>query len=99
MSQNEKDGFQPIGQAIRQLLNSYHIDSKFDETNIVTSWERIVGKAIANRTTRVFIKNKLMYVEFDSPSMKHDLMLHKAEIIALFQKEFGKEALNDIVVL
>lgn len=96
---HDKEGFQPIGQAIRQLLNSYHIDSKFDETNIVTSWERLVGKAIANRTTRVFIRNKIMYVEFDSPSMKQDLMLHKAEIIALFQKEFGKEALNDIVVL
>lgn len=99
MSQKYKDEYQPIGQAIRQMLNLYHIDSKFDETNIATSWERLVGKTIAKRTRKVFIKNKVLYVEFDSPSMKHDLMLHKVQIMGLFEKEFGKEAINEIIVL
>lgn len=99
MNQKPGNEFQSIGQAIRQLLNSYKIESKFDETNIVTSWERLVGKTISKRTRKVFIRNKVLYVEFDSPAMKQDLMLHKAEIIVLFQKEFGKDAINEIVVL
>src|SRR6187399_1989479 len=56
-----------VGAAIRQLLNSYHIASKFDEANLVTSWERLVGKPIAKRTKKVFIKNKVLFVELDSP--------------------------------
>ena len=36
-----------IGQVIRELLNSYHIKTKFDEANLVASWERLVGRPIA----------------------------------------------------
>lgn len=98
MSGKSKDEYQTIGQAIRGLLNSYQLESKFDETNIIASWEKIVGKPIAKRTRKVFIKNKTLYVEFDSPAMKNDFHLHKAQVVALFQKEFGP-AINEIIVL
>lgn len=88
-----------VGAAIRQLLNSYHIASKFDEANLITSWERLVGKPIAKRTKKVFIKNKVLFVELDSPSMKHELNLHKAHILDLFKKEFGKDIITDIVMM
>jgi len=88
-----------VGAAIRQLLNSYHIASKFDEANLVTSWERLVGKPIAKRTKKVFVKNKVLFVELDSPSMKHELNLHKAHILELFKKEFGKDIITDIVMM
>lgn len=99
MSNKRDSDAQPVGKAIRDLLNSYRIDSKFDEMNIVNSWERIVGKPIARRTRKVFIKNKIMYAEFDSPSMKQDFSLHRTEILALFQKEFGADVVKNIVVL
>lgn len=88
----------PVGQAIRDLLNTYHLDARFDETNIVTSWERVVGKPIARRTRKVYLRNKVLYAEFDSAAMKHDFLLHKKEILALFHREFGEAAVADIVV-
>jgi predicted nucleic acid-binding Zn ribbon protein len=98
MSDKSKNEIRTVGQAIRELLNSYQLESKFDETNVVASWEKIVGKPIAKRTRKVFIKSKVLYVEFDSPAMKHDFHLHKAEVMALFQKEFG-DTVKEIVVL
>jgi predicted nucleic acid-binding Zn ribbon protein len=88
-----------IGQAIQQLLNSYHIKAKFDEANLIGSWERMVGKPVAKRTKKVFIRNKVLFVELDSPSMKSELSFHKKEIIDLFQKEFGKDILQEIVIM
>jgi len=58
----KKEEFLPIKDAIRDLLNSYHIQSKFDEAQIIASWERLVGLPIARRTQKVFIKNKVLYV-------------------------------------
>lgn len=81
------------------MLKDYHIKSKFDEANVVVSWERLVGKPIARRTKKVFVRNKVVFVELDSPTMKHDLNLHKAQILAIFQKEFGKDAVGDIVIM
>ncbi len=94
-----KGEVQPLGQAIRQLLNSYQITSKFDETNLINSWEKIVGKPIAKRTKKVFIKDKVLFVEFDSSSMKHDFVLYKSKVLELLQKEFGDQIVTEIIVM
>ncbi len=88
-----------IGQAINKLLSSYHLKSKFDEASVVGSWERLVGKPIARRTKKVFIKNKVLFVQIESSSMKHDISLHKTHILEIFQKEFGKDTIQEIVLM
>lgn len=95
----KKEEIKHVGDAIQELLKSYRIKTKFDEANLVTSWERLVGKPIARRTKKVFLRNKVLFVELDSPSMKHDLSIHKAQILDVFQKEFGKETLGEIIIM
>ncbi len=96
---NKKGEFQSVGQAIRDMLNSYRLTSKFDEANLIGSWERLVGKPIAKRTKKVYIKNKVLFVEFDSPTMRHDFSLHKTEVLALFKKEFGDGIIMEIIAM
>lgn len=95
----QKDEFKHVGQAIQELLKSYHIKGKFDEANLVSSWERMVGKPIARRTKKVFIKNKVLFVELDSPTMKHDLKFHKDHIVQVFQKEFGADLIKEVIIM
>lgn len=99
MEKNKNDSTQHIGQAIQHLLKEYHIKSKFDEANLVASWERLVGKPVAKRTKKVFVRNKVVFVELDSAAMKHDLNLHKGQILEIFRKEFGAEAVGNIVIM
>jgi predicted nucleic acid-binding Zn ribbon protein len=90
---------QSVGQAIRDLLNSYQLTSKFDEASLIQSWERMVGKPIAKRTRKLFIKNKVLFVEFDSPTMRHDFSLHKAHVLEMFRKEFGEGVITEIIAM
>ena len=96
---NKKNEFQSVGQAIRDMLNTYRLTNKYDEANIIESWERLVGKPIASRTRKVFIKNKVLFVEFDSPTMRHDFSLHKAEVLEVFRKEFGEGVITEIIAM
>jgi predicted nucleic acid-binding Zn ribbon protein len=96
---NKKDDIQSVGSAIRQLLNSYHLTSRFDEANIIASWERIAGKPIASRTRNIYIRNKVLFVEFESASMKHDFSIHKSQVLDLFKNEFGPGIITDIIVM
>lgn len=98
-SKKSKDEIRTMGQAIRELLNSYRLTTKFDEANLVGSWERLAGKPIARRTKKISIRNKVLFVELDSPSMKHDFSLHKAQVLELFKKEFGAGIITDIIVM
>jgi len=95
----KKDEFQSVGQAIREMLSSYRLNTKFDEANIIGSWERIVGKPIARRTKKLSIRNSVLFVEFDSPSMRRDFSFHKQQILSMFKSEFGEGVITEIVAM
>jgi predicted nucleic acid-binding Zn ribbon protein len=88
-----------ISEAIQELLKSHQLKPKFDEANLVASWERVVGKAISKRTKKVYVRNKVLFVELQSPSMKHDLSYHKAQMLDLFKKEFGEDVVSEIIFM
>ena len=88
-----------ISQAIQELLRSQHLKPKFDEANVIASWERIVGKSIAKRTKRINIRNKVLFVELLSPAMKQDLGYHKKEMVELIKKEFGQDVISEIIFM
>lgn len=90
---------QSIGDAIRQMLNTYRLTTKFDEASLLSSWEKIAGKPIARRTKKLYIRNKVLFVELDSPAMKHDFSLHKAQVLKMLQDEFGGTVVTEIVVM
>jgi predicted nucleic acid-binding Zn ribbon protein len=94
-----KNEFQSIGDAIRGMLNSYKLTSKFDETTLINAWDRIAGKPIAKRTKKIYIRDKVLFVELDSPSMKHDFSLHKNQVLEMLKKEFGSGIVTDIIVM
>jgi predicted nucleic acid-binding Zn ribbon protein len=96
---DNKYNAQHIGDAIQELLRSYHIKSKFDEATLIASWEKLVGKPVAKRTKKISVRDKVLFVELDSPAMKNDLNLHKRQILQLFEKEFGKEIIREIVIM
>ncbi|GHM99567.1 hypothetical protein WSM22_10570 [Cytophagales bacterium WSM2-2] len=98
MPQNPHD-IQHIGQAIKDLLKQYHLKPKFDEASVVASWEKLVGKPMARHTKRIFVRNKVLFIELDSPSMKSDLSFHKNHLLKTLENEFGKDVLKEIVLM
>ncbi len=99
MAKSSKSEAVHISQAIQELLKAQHLKPKFDEASVVVSWERIVGKSIAKRTKRIYIRNKVLFVELQSPSLKHDLGYHKTHMLELFRKEFGEGVIAEIVFM
>jgi predicted nucleic acid-binding Zn ribbon protein len=99
MKPPKKDSTLHISQAIQDLLKAQHLKPRFDEASVVVSWERIVGKSIARRTRKIYIRNKVLFVELHSPSLKHDLGYHKAHMLELFRKEFGEDVVSEIVFM
>ena len=81
------------------MLNNYKLSAKFDEANIMDSWERLVGKPIARRTKKLSIRNTVLFVEFDSPTMRRDFSYHKEHILDVFRKEFGPGVITEIVAM
>ena len=88
-----------LGDAIDALLNAYRLNDRYQAAGIVVSWEKIMGKSIANYTQRAFIKNKVFYVEITSAPLKNELLMSKQQIIKMLNEEAGKVLVEDVVFL
>lgn len=81
------------------MLDVYRLRQKFDETSIVAAWPELMGAAIANRTTRLYISNKKLFVGLESSVIKNELMMMKSQIMKKLNDQAGKEIITSIVFL
>ena len=85
--------------AIEQMLNVYKLKRKFDETSLVVAWPDIMGKAIANRTKEIFIRDRKLFVRVESSVIKNELLMMRTNIIEKMNEHAGSKVIDGIVVL
>ena len=88
-----------VGDAIRELLKAFMLEARFDATELSRQWPEIVGPAIANRTSRIFVKNEVLFVEVSSPPLKQELNLNKAKLLHLIEERLGKAIVREIIIM
>ena len=88
-----------IKDAISKMLKVYNLQKRYDETGIVTLWPELIGTAVANRTTEIYVSNKKLFVRIESSVIKQELLMVRNEIIAKLNERVGNEVINEIVFL
>ncbi len=69
---------------------------KYEEISIVNSWEEIVGKMIAQKTSKLYIRDRVLHVNVNSAPLKNELRYHKLVLIEKVNKFAQKEIIKDI---
>lgn len=88
-----------VGQVMNDLFENYNLKEKFDQNKLIASWEKLMGKMIAQRTGKLFFKGKTLFVEIQSAPLKHELKLAKSKIIENFDKDIATGVVEDIIFL
>jgi predicted nucleic acid-binding Zn ribbon protein len=88
---------QTIAEVIGDYIGEMKIDGKLREVALIDSWEKIVGKAVASRTTRLYIKNGTLFVHFKSSVIKSELLMMKEALREKLNTAAGEEIIKDIV--
>ena len=96
---NRHSAVTPLKDAIGALLKAYRIENKYDETYLVASWRRIMGEGIANRTTKLFINDRKLYLQINSAPLKNELVLSKAKIIDILNREISKDLIAEVIFI
>ncbi len=91
MERNLKD-------TIRQFLKANNLDEKVLEVRVKTSWEKLMGAGIATHTTQVLLRNKKLYLTFDSAALKQELTYSKSKVIEMMNKDLGEDAIEEIII-
>jgi len=86
----------PLKEVIDKLLKAYRLDGKMKELDVLEAWPEMMGVAVANRTTEIYIRNKTLIVRMDSAVMRDELRHGKQVIILRVNEKAGCELINDV---
>ncbi len=88
-----------LKEAIDELLRVYRLRAKFDETHVVHAWGQIMGPAIARRTEKVYVNDRKLFLQINSPSLANELLLAKSRIVEMLNEEVKANVIDDVVFL
>jgi predicted nucleic acid-binding Zn ribbon protein len=89
---------QALGEVIQKYLEAMDIDGKLKEVRLIKSWESVVGKMISNKTNKLFIKDKKLFVYLSSSIARSELSMIKDDLITRLNQQAGEEVIEDIVL-
>lgn len=89
----------PLGELVRQLLAAYGLDDKLTEVRLKKAWYTLLGPMGEKYTTKVRIKDKVMFVSLSSAALRYELTLSRETLMKSLHKEAGvSDYLRDIVI-
>lgn len=89
----------PIGEVLKELIETYRLEGKLNELKIIHSWEKVVGDMIARHTIDLYIRNGKLFVKVDSPALKNELTYSTSMIIENLNNEAGSKVIEEIIFI
>ncbi len=87
-----------LADAIQDYLKEMKLDGKLSELHLIESWEEIVGKAISSRTSKVYIKDGILFVHLKSSVVRNELLMLREALKEKLNQKAGSEVIKEIVL-
>lgn len=87
-----------LAEALKDYVREMNMEDKLNEIGLINSWEETVGKAIASRTTEIYIREKVLYVRLNSSVVRNELMMLRQALLEKLNEKAGKAVIRDIVL-
>jgi predicted nucleic acid-binding Zn ribbon protein len=87
-----------LAEAMQDYIREMNLGDKLREVGVVESWESVVGRAIASRTTRIYIKDGILFVYLKSSIVRNELMMLREALREKLNNQAGTELIKEIVL-
>lgn len=86
-----------VSDVMTDMLKSYHLEDKYYESQLIESWEKVMGGPIATRTTKIYIHDKTLFVQLSSAPLRQELEMSKDRVLELLENEMGRKVVGKVV--
>jgi predicted nucleic acid-binding Zn ribbon protein len=88
----------PLKEAILQLLESFHLKERVNELRLKENWEKIFGKTIAKYTQHISVRDKKLFLNIESASLRQELTFNKVKMIERINESIAPGFVEEIVL-
>ncbi len=93
-----KKNQQNIGEVIKELIDTYQIGNQINNAKVAVYWEKLMGSQIARQTTRIWVRDGVLYVNLTSSSLKQELFYAREKICAHINSALGEAYIKEVVL-
>ncbi len=87
-----------LAEALKDYVKEMKLEGKLNEVGLISSWEEVVGRAISSRTSKVYIKDQVLYVHLSSSVVRNELLMLRQALKEKLNERAGSEVIKDIVL-
>ncbi len=91
-----KSEVKSISQVLSKTLRENGLETPLLQLRLISSWEKVVGKAIDKYTQDKYIKNQTLFVKVLNPALKANLSMSRSKLVASLNKIVGSNVIQDI---
>jgi predicted nucleic acid-binding Zn ribbon protein len=87
-----------LAEAIQDYIKEMNLGGKLKELSVLDSWEAMVGKAVSSRTSKIFIKDGILYIHLKSSIVRNELLMIREALRERLNEKVGSEVIKDIIL-
>jgi predicted nucleic acid-binding Zn ribbon protein len=91
--------FISLGDAIDRFLKKYNLKDEVLIQEIITNWESLVGKPIAQHTEKIWFERETLFIKVDGAAWRNELSMARLRIRNLINQKVGKELVKEVKVI
>ncbi len=88
---------QPLHEILKELLSEQHLDTHLYEMEVISIWPEVVGPAVNNYTTHLYVRNRTLYVQLSSSVLRAELLMHRQQLIQKLNAKIGDAVISQII--
>jgi predicted nucleic acid-binding Zn ribbon protein len=87
-----------IGDLIKIFLKKNKMYDKYEEVDLLSNWENIVGPVIASHTIDLELRGSRLVVKLNSAALRHTLAFSKTEFQEKINTALGRELVKELIL-
>jgi predicted nucleic acid-binding Zn ribbon protein len=87
-----------ISEALDLITKDKRMTKGLTESVIKEKWAEMMGKTIAEHTTLLYVKDRILYLYFNSSVIKNEVNLSKHKVIEIVNETIGESTITDVIV-
>lgn len=91
-----EDSTQSFKDAFGKFLKQEHLDHTYKQKQLINSWERIMGRPIASRTTKMYFRGRTLFVELSSAALKDELNRSRELVLSRIEEHMNERLIDEV---
>ncbi len=88
---------QKLGDVIQEYLKALRLRGRVKEFELIRHWEELLGPVISSKVSRIYIKDRVLFVQIQSAVLRNELFMQQEHIIRTLNEKSGQRIIDRIV--